>query len=452
MVGGVRVGVAFNDVTLEPDPTWTYLTDEPNLVASFSIDRGRSFEMDQTDAGRATVMVNDVDGLLDPTNTGSPYYGLLEPLLQIILDLYDPYAETWTTIYRGYIEEFDYSVHPSQQVTQMTISCVDAFEILGAIEMQPDNVTTFGDPPPVAVRGDIFFDNADEVRVRMFQVLGNANWPPELATIFSGNVSLLESTYSPGETVLTVLQDAADAEFPGIGNLYVAGNGTAAGTVTFHGRRAKFNPVEVAAQAELQGEGRWDFHVWKAGDGAAILASPSDTAQLREFSFNRGLSKIINFASASPASIKDTDMAGQTVQDAASIAQYGYRTWSKPNLQTEHGWLTGNDGNDETKLYAAYYVANYAQPRERITAISFRSLDPSDARAAKNWELLCGAEISDQIDVTISLPGGGGLTSESYYIEGLHYQVNPLQATFADVTLSLDLSPKAYYPASYWGT
>lgn len=449
MAGGVRVYMAFGADTLDPTPEWTDVTVHNNLVSDFTIDRGRTFELDQTDTGRAAVTINDVDNLFDTFGTG-PYAGSVEPLTQIKCDLHDPCSGSWATIYKGYVTDYEYDIDPSERMVRVNLACADAFEILAATAMQPDSVTTFGDPPPITARGSVFFDNASEVRGRIYQVLGNAGWPSELMNIFSGNVSLYESTYTPGESVLTVLQDAADSEFPGIGNLYVDKRGV----LTFHGRFAKFRPsVVIANNPGID----WDFRQFKAGDGAAVLASPSDTAQIRALTYTRGVAHIVNFASASSITTKEKNMKGQNVKNSTSIGLYGYRTWSRPNLFTEHGTSTGNNSDDECKLFAQYYVDNYAAPRERISQLQFRSLAPWDDRAAPNWDLLCNADISDHIAVWADWTGGGTFFNEGFYIEGVHYDIKPLRNTpddadsYADVTMTLDLSPDSYYPADYWG-
>ena len=56
-----------------------------------------------------------------------------------------------------------------------------------------------------------------------------------------------------------------------------------------------------------------------AGDHAAVIADGTNqTAQIRRFAFNRGLSKVINSALATPFNIADNDVEGQHVKDAAS--------------------------------------------------------------------------------------------------------------------------------------
>lgn len=447
MAGGVRVGVAFGSSVLAASPTWSWITAHPSLVASFSIDRGRQYELDQTDAGRATVTIHDRDGVLDPTNADSPYNGQIEPMLQATLDLWNPVTSEYVTIFRGFIEDYDYDIDPSQFVATLTLSLVDAFGYLGAVEMQPDlkgdGTPSFGDIDTTNSQpGDIYYLGAEDPQARIDQALTDAGWPPALSTIFSGNTLVYAAFYSPGESVLTVLQDAADAEFPGVGNLFVSKDGK----VTFHGRWAKFDPsVPISSNPDLD----WDWHHWKAGDGAAVhISGAGSHAQIRQFAYNWGRSKIINYACATPVLIKDSDRKSMVYKDETSIASYGYATWTKDNL------LTAGKGdrtaNDECKLFGYYYMANYREPQKRVTALGFRSLHPDDPRAPYNWDLLCNAEIGDQIDVTLTLPGDGYFNDEPYWIEGIHYEVNPATPDYADVTMTLDLSPKAYYPPTWW--
>ena len=457
--GPVRVGVAFNDTALETSPTWTYLTDGSSRVAKCSIDRGRQFEFDKTDAGTATVTVNDRDGTLDPTNTAGPYFGLIEPLLQIRVELWNPVTLEYQTRFRGWIEDYDYLLEPFTHqdaddntvgLTRLEIRCVDIFEILTAIEMQPDG--TFGDDPATATyadaTGNIFFAVTDG-QGRVDQVMGNAGIPVDFYVCFTLNIDVAEAVYSPSENVLQVVQDVADAEFPTVANVYT----DRLGRLAIHGRLAKFDPAGTAASASA---GAWDFTHWKAGDGKAVAASPSDTAHIRAFSYNRGLSMIRNSALCTPNHIDDppttpgtSDVPGQYVKDDTSIGQYGIRSWSAENLFVEDGILTGNSALDECLAFAQFVIANYAEPRNRITNITFKSIHPDATGAAANWDLLCRADISDLVDVTIRGPGDSDtayiFNAEPFFIEGIHEEYTPATGEYAMVTTTLDLSPQAYF-------
>ena len=107
-----RVLVAFDDGPLEPSPTWTRLDDTDNLIAGFDISRGRQTLADQTDTGTASVYVNDTDGLFDPNNTGSPYFGVLDGK-QIMLQIRNPVSGLWVTQYRGTIDGYGYDINPA---------------------------------------------------------------------------------------------------------------------------------------------------------------------------------------------------------------------------------------------------------------------------------------------------------------------------------------------------
>ena len=435
-----RFLIAFDDPTLEPSPTWTRIDSYPNLVTSYTIDRGRQYELDRTDTGRATVTITDPDGILDPTNPFGPFWddtahaSKIRPLLQATLGRYNPVTDAWYTRYRGFVEEMDYTFDPSQRFNRLQLTLIDIFEILSAVEMLPGE---FGDTPPAGAEGQVFFDNA-VMGDRITQVLTDAGIPDAFYVVFSGNVHLYESTYSPAESAMTAVQEAADAEFPGVSNVYT----DRTGRLAVHGRLAKFDPAGVLAGAS---PGAWDWHHWQAGDGAAVNASPTDTAHLRQFAFNRGLAKIINSGLASPVGIDDTDVDGQKVIDSTSVGLYGIRSWSAQNLITKTGIIDSADALTETKRFASYYVDNYKAPQDRVTVCGFRTMSPAQVGAHETWRLLSLVDISDQVDITVGSPGGGGFILEPYYVEGVHEQVQPLGETYDDVTLTLDLSPKAFY-------
>lgn len=442
------VCIAPDDSTLEPDPTWLRLDDGFTRVASYQIDRGRQFELDQTDGGRAEVRINDLDGELDPTNTFGSLYGKLEPLMQAGIARWNPVTETWHSRFRGFVEDFDYQFDPSQKVNYLTLSLVDIYEILETISMQPG---AFGDPPPNEVRadGDVFFDNAN-VDDRILQIIGDAGLPVDFFVVFSGNVSLYETVYATGESALTAIQECVDAEFPSVSNFYPDRFGRG----VFHGRLAKFDPVGTAASTTPD---RWTYLHLHAGDGAYVDANPAARVQVREFGFNRGTSKVFNSALATPIGILDKDIPGQLVEDAVSIGLRGYRSWAKENLLTETGLLDASDALTETQRFAQYIVDNYASPRDRVTTIGFRPVHDLDPRATKVWQMLCDIDIADRVDVTVGSPGGGGFNEEPFFVEGVHEEVRGKVAgsagyTLDDVTMTLDLSPMAYFTSNPFPT
>lgn len=437
-----RFSLAFDQPTLEPEPDWTGLdTTYPSLVSGYTIDRGRSFELDRCDTGRAVVTIQDREGLLDPTNPD----GLgVEVLQQAALCRYDPEADLWRYRFRGFVEGLEYGFHPSQRVNALTVSLADVFEIVNVIEMFPGH---FGDPPPAESAGQVFFEDTPDgdhtgMRIRCLQVLADCGIPPELYNVFTGNVSLHETTYSPGESAMAAIQDAVDAEFPFVGNVYA----DRTGQLSIHGRYARFDPEGTAAA-----EG-WDFQEYLAGDGAAVAASPEGTAHIRAFTYSRDVAKVINRASASPIGIADADRAGQvctsthTRHGLTSIETFGIRPWSTDNLILKQQVRpTVLDDLEATKRVAQYYADAYSFPENRVSSIGFRPSQVGALGAAANWNLLARCDISDRVRVTIASPGGGGFEDEAFFIEGIHEDVKPLVGPRDDVTLTLDLSPGSYF-------
>jgi hypothetical protein len=447
-----RFFIAFDDDWKTWAPTWTRLDSNPNLVTSYTIDRGRSYELDRTDSGRATVELADPTGIMDPTNTGGPYYGKIEPGLQAMIGRRNPITGEWRTRFRGFIDEYDYTFHPSQRVNTLTIGLVDLFEVLGAIEMQPGE---FGDEVPAGLNADIYFAETNVgapggVRYRLTALLEqNAAIPLDYVILFSGNVELWQTSYSAGETVLDVCADAADAEFPGIGNIYV----DRYGRFVFHGRLAKFTPDII--YENLDQPYRWDWHSWDVGDGTAVHTDPANCAHIREFAFERGTAKVINSASSTPAwsprststqllSLTQAELTGQLVKDTPSQNQRGIRSWTTQNLQTRLCSLDQANALVETKRFAQFYVDNWKDPRNRISLIGFRSMHPLTEGAGKTWQLLTEIDISDQVYVTVDSPGGGGFLLEQFFVEGIHEECHPLGTdAYDDATVRLDLSPGA---------
>ena len=439
-----RVNIAFDSGPLTATPTWTRIDDdESGLVSRIEIHRGRQTEFDHTETSTATVYLNDRWGLFDPTNGSSPYYQNLDGK-QISLSLQNPVTLAWVEQYRGIIDSYEYEFAPSQVVARVKIECVGLFDYLAGVEMLPG---AFGDDPPTleGAASTVFYEDTD-VQTRITQLLTDAGLPAARFVVFTGNVDVQETHYDPGDSVLVALRDAADAEFPTVANLYEDKQGR----VVFHGRYARFDPEGTEASAS---PGQWTFTRWECGDGTAIGADPT-LAQIRPpLQWSRSRRMIRNAALAYPrypirgmggGTFTDADMVGQVSTDPASITDFGYRSWSAPDLITLAGTTTGNNAAEETRLFADHMVANYALPRTRIEAVTFKAIHPSDSRAAATWALICGIDVSDGLTIAHDYPGGG-LLFEAFYVEGSDMTISPLNPDFDMVELTVNVSPAAYY-------
>lgn len=411
-------------------------------IASWEFRRGRQDEMEKTSAGTATVLVHDVDGDFDPNNTSSPYYGSLDGA-PISLSLRNPVTDTWHTRFQGYVDEYGYDLSPSQRNVDVQLNCVDVFDYLATAEMAAG---IHGFELPAGVDADTVFYEDAAVNLRIHKLLNDAEIPEGRRKIFTGNVIVQECVYDSGYSFLAALQDAADAEFPGVANVYV----DAVGDVVFHGRHARFDPDTTANGAN------WIFTRWKVGDGQAIL-NDSTYAQLRPpLHVDRSLKMVYNAALIYPSQTTETDEEYQTnislniYTDLVSIAQYGVRSYPTSEVRTLRHKTNGNDGWLETLNMSAYYAQNYPQPRSRPRQITVKSVWPDDPRAPETWAFLCGVEISDIIHLKVGYPGGGGI-DEDFYVEGITTVCRPLQPDFDYVEVTCDVSPAGYWNEDTFG-
>lgn len=431
-----RVLIAPSAGPFDDTQDWVPLDDVDNLVSRIEIHRGRQTELDQTDTSTATIFINDTDGSFDPD---SPAYGTIDGK-QIRINLQNPVTGNWVQQWQGWIHDITYDLHPATEngisiLSNVQIECVDLFEYLARVEMIPG---VFGDPAPDAAEGTVFYENGP-VDDRIVSLLTDADVPSFMQVVFTGNIDVPQTQYDPGDPVLVALRDACDAEFPGIANCYTDKRGY----FVFHGRKARFDPEGTAAEAT---PGAWNFTRWKAGDGAAI-EDDGDRAQIRPpMQWRRPRSRIINAAIAYPRGIDERLMPGQVAIDAGSVTSYGYRSWSARDLIIAEGTTTGNTAAEECRLFADFYVANYSAPRTRVEAITFKSIEPTDPRAAPTWALICNADISDIIDFVQRYPGTSSLgLAENFYIEGSSMTIVPLNTEFDFVEVTFNVSPEANY-------
>lgn len=404
--GGCQI--AYGDA-LDAFPAFTALT----RVSGWEIRRGRTDEFARTGTGTATIHVNDLTGYL---GAGAEY-----PVhAQITL--------RGSPMFRGYVDDINVEVAPSGVVSRVAIECVDAFDVLAGIEVAPSDPVSFGDFVPVDSAGNVFYEDG-QVDDRIIQALEDANWPSSLRSIFSGNVQVMESVYDAGTSILQIINDAADAEFPTVANLFV----DASGVVRFRGRFARFNPSA------------YGIPTWYAGTESHVT---SGVAQIRTLSFETTKKQVFNAALCYPDPSRHfTDggdpipvvMEYQLVVDNASISKWGVRSWSAENLITRRHNANGNTGAEECRLFAEYVVENYSDPVPRVSRIGLKSLRDSDPRAAATWALMQGIEIGDVLDLTTDWISG------TYFVEGITASAHELDGTIPFATVELDLSPAAHW-------
>lgn len=451
--------VSFSADTMAADPTWTRLDDPVGyaLASGFSISRGRQTFLDKTGTGSASVTFLDRDGLLDPTNPDSPFDGEITPVKQMAIALMNPVTGDWSTLYRGYISGMQHSLDmwsATRGLDTITMDCVDAFDLFGALELTPGQhgyTTPYGDFADVYYQGTpANFNGQDDVFVhvddRLVKLLDDASWPNTgqkrngMRNIFSGNVSLQGVVYSRRDSILQALFDCADAEFPGVANLFMSKDGI----FTFHGRFARFFPTRPG----------YGINHWYAG-GLSHSEFDDTIAPIAGLEFRMSQEDIINACVASPQHAIDSDMPGLLVKDTTSIGKYGWRSLTFDNLLIDRGHDDAGDfttAKVETKKFASYYVDNFSVPQSRVTQITFRPRGSNQIGASALWDLMCGVEIGDLITLYTDHPGGFGGFANDFFVEGIHYDAAPMRPDIHDITLELDVTPRAYYDSNPFGS
>lgn len=396
-------------------------------------------------------MFFDMDGSYDPTNTASPLYGQLDPMSQAAIALTNPVDSSVSTLFQGYISNLSYDLDVSMKFATVTIDLVDAFDLFARMGMFGPR---FGDAVglPIGMEGyasaDIYYEGAggqygdasdhwgpgaNTYHIgRIHRILNQAGWPSGKRQIFSGNVALQGVVYDRGTTVLEALHDCADAEFPGVANLFMSKDGR----VIFHGRYARFNPSNYAT---------YGIRSWYVGDLSYSSAFPSFYAPISGLKYDKGADNIINSVLSLPQGVSESDAPGQIYEDSASITTYGLHSEGFSDLLVYKGEkIPRNDMLEEARQFAKYYVDNYKFPRNRVSQVEFKVKDPSHPSALVLWNLICGVEISDVIYLYTNHTSSGGF-AEGFFVEGIHYDVVPMKKNYPEVKLTLDLSPVVYY-------
>lgn len=394
---------------LEAFPSWESLSTNVK-VGGWEWQRGRTDEFTRIGAGSGRIFVKDRTNYLAtaafPTHARIRLRG--------------------SNRFRGHVDEVEGEVHSSGIKTDVTLELTDLRAHLAGVEAA---IGVHGIlPAPAGMEQYVWLEDG-QVDDVIRHLLTTSGVPAPLRSLFSGNVWLMEQGVTPGTSILQILDECSDSEFPGVAVSFI----DAGGRYCFRGRHARFNPTNPT----------YGIQFWEAGASAIGGANfvTSGRAQIRGLRWSKGKSTILNRAIAYPAGMAEDELAQMMFEDAASIAAYGQRSWSAPNLLTKRHLSNGNTGADEAQLFSQYQVANHSGPTIRARKITFRSLRDSDPRAAATWDLMQNVEISDVVHLHTPFIDG------TYFVEGITQRGEELDGSIPNVTTELDMSP-----ASFWTT
>ena len=158
----------------------------------------------------------DRTGDLDPTNPGGAYFGALVPTVQAKIELQNPVTDAWTTLFRGFIASVRWVPYRSEQHANVTLELVDGLAILAACEMAPDGSFGHRVDPATAASSMTRTPTPTPSKPGSAKCSMRSAGPAPSDRIFTGNVKLQKGVYAPRSSALSVIQDAADSEFPDV--------------------------------------------------------------------------------------------------------------------------------------------------------------------------------------------------------------------------------------------
>ena len=299
----------------------------------------------------------------------------------------------------------------------------------------PPAATSANHPLPAGVdEGNIFYEQSiPQDRINQAILESGFAGPTE---VFTGNVQVKDTVYSPRTSLLTVIDDACDAEFPGVANRGVFRDGT----FFFHGRLARFNP----------GDTQYHITEYAAGDKAACVCRVRLELALPGLRLGTSRQRIINAALATPrGDPRRRHRGADRHRPRLRSPTYGrsLMVGREPAHLLRRTERPARRIRRDASSSPSTTSTTTPSPQIRVEELVLKSRHPDWADAAATWTLLCNADISDIVNVAVSNPGVS--VDADFFIEGVRYNIQPLNGDYALVTMSLDLSPRAYWAEGF---
>jgi hypothetical protein len=272
--------------------------DLTSLVESVNIKRGRNRQLDQFNAGTATVSFDNATRILDPLNTASIYYPFVLPRCPIII------LANGIPIYTGLITDWNLNYDIANQ-DMMYAACSDQFTVLAnqalnavtpAQELSSTRINTILNLPEILYQG-----------------------PRDITT---GSSTLGAFAIEQDTNCLDYLQQVTTSEQ---GYLYIASNGT----LTFKGRTSVLNPVADATFTydgtgipyqtllnEFGDELLYNYIVTESPAGAAQTTSDADSINLYQ-----------------NQQYVESDLLNSTTSEVAGLGEYLLGKYRNPVLR-----------------------------------------------------------------------------------------------------------------------
>ena len=351
---GTLGGIQFADLT--------------TMVQSVNITRGRSRQLQEFNAGTATVSFWNKTRALDPLNTASPYWNTDANMTGIVPRLPIRILANGIPIYSGVIQDWnvDYDRGNNDIVY---VTCADDFTVLASNTLADHTVTA----QTSGARINTVLDYSEVLYQGPRQIGAGSS-------VLGATASSADFSVQAGTALLNYLQTVATSEQ---GYLFMSANGT----LTFKGRTEVLN---LRADAIFTGD--------------TSVGIPYQTL-MNEFG-DELLYNII--VTESPAG------GPFTASDSISIAQYQAQTYSLTDLL--------NSTTSEVQNLGNYLLGKYKQPVLRFTGLSTQlvALDETKQNACLNLDLTDVCNVVKHFAV-----GTPTSVDQSVIVSGISHNITP---------------------------
>jgi hypothetical protein len=351
---GTLGGIQFADLT--------------TMVQSVNITRGRSRQLQEFNAGTATVSFWNKSRALDPLNTASPYWNTVAGITGIVPRLPIQIYANDIPIYSGVIQDWNVNYDLGNNDI-VYASCADDFTVLANNTLTEHTVVTQSTGERINT-----VLNYTEVVYQGGREIGNGS------STLGSTASSDDFSIAEGTGLLNYLQTITTSEQ---GYLYVSANGT----LTFKGRSQVLNPITTA--------------VFTGAGGAGI---PYQTL-MNEFGDELLYNVIVT---ESPAG------GPFTATDTQSVNQYQAQTYTQTSLL--------NALDSEVEGLGQYLLGKYRQPQLRFTGLSTQLLALDTAKQNTCLDL----DLTDVCNVVKHFAvGSPSSVDQTVIVSGISHNITP---------------------------
>lgn len=351
---GTLGGIQFADLT--------------TMVQSVNINRGRSRQLQEFNAGTATVSFWNKSRDLDPLNSASPYWNTSSNTTGIVPRLPIQIYANDIPIYTGVIQDWnvDYDTGNNDIVYA---SCADDFTILANNTLLDHTVTE-------QLTGARINTVLDYTEV-MYQ---GARSIDAGSSLLGSTASSTEFSIQQGTSLLNYLQTVTTSEQ---GYLFMSADGT----LTFKGRTQVLNPVTEAVFT-----------------GDSSVGIPYQTL-MNQF----GDELLYNIV------VTESPAGGPfTARDNDSVAQYQAQTFTETELL--------NSTSSEVEGLGQYLLGRYRQPQLRFTGLSTQLLALTTSQQNTCFSL----ELTDICNVVKHFAvGSPSSVDQTVIVTGISHNITP---------------------------